>query len=124
MLHIDQSHKTFCAHTINPNLSILFSISQLFADKMFGVMAWIIPVFVACSTFGAANGSALSSGRYCYTLSYPTHNNSRRIGNKKSVYVINFEFLILQKMYFQNDFANTMSSMRSFARRCGHSCYP
>ena len=88
MLHIDRSRRMFCVHAINPNLSILFSIPQLFADKMFGVMAWIIPVFVACSTFGAANGSALSSGRYCYTLSYPTNNNPPRIGNKKSVYVI------------------------------------
>ncbi|XP_028410019.1 b(0,+)-type amino acid transporter 1-like isoform X1 [Dendronephthya gigantea] len=45
------------------------AVAVLFANKMFGVMAWIIPVFVACSTFGAANGSALSSGRVFYAAS-------------------------------------------------------
>jgi len=41
-----------------------FLIFQTFADQLYGVMAWIIPVLVACSTFGAANGTAFTSGRY------------------------------------------------------------
>ena len=30
---------------------------------MYGVMASCIPIFVACSTFGSANGCAFSGGR-------------------------------------------------------------
>lgn len=40
---------------------------------MFGVMYWIIPVFVACSTFGAANGGALASGRLLYAAAKHGH---------------------------------------------------
>ena len=40
---------------------------------MFGVMHWVIPVFVACSTFGAANGAALASGRLLYAAARHGH---------------------------------------------------
>ena len=34
-----------------------------FGSKVFGSMAWLVPVGVACSTFGAANGEAFTSAR-------------------------------------------------------------
>ena len=36
---------------------------QTFGERVYGVMAWIVPVLVACSTFGAANGVAFTGGR-------------------------------------------------------------
>ena len=45
---------------------------QTFADRMYGVMAWIIPVLVACSCFGCANGAAFGGGRYVDISSMPS----------------------------------------------------
>jgi len=52
-------------------ISSLFNIhkfycSQTYANRLFGVMAWTIPVFVALSTFGAVNGILLTSSRLFY----------------------------------------------------------
>ena len=39
------------------------AVAVTFGNKMFGVMRWIMPAFVACSTFGAVNSGIFASSR-------------------------------------------------------------
>lgn len=49
------------------------AVAVIWGKQMLGVMKWIIPVFVICSCFGAANGTIFASGRLCYVAARDGH---------------------------------------------------
>ncbi|KAK3578466.1 hypothetical protein CHS0354_038556 [Potamilus streckersoni] len=49
---------------ISPQEMLLSNaVAVTFGTKVFGIMAWIVPVFVSLSTFGGVNGLLFTSGR-------------------------------------------------------------
>ena len=65
-----------------------------FGSKVFGSMAWLVPVGVACSTFGAANGEAFTSARL--SLAAGSNNHFPRFLSylRKGEILIFFYFLV------------------------------
>jgi len=49
------------------------AVAVTLANRLYGVMAWIIPVLVACSTFGTANGGCFSGGRLTFAAAREGH---------------------------------------------------
>ncbi|GBP66555.1 Large neutral amino acids transporter small subunit 1 [Eumeta japonica] len=55
----------FAYFVVLTNTEILSSlaVAVTFSEKILGFMAWIMPLFVACSTFGSLNGAIYASSR-------------------------------------------------------------
>ncbi|CAK8682350.1 unnamed protein product [Clavelina lepadiformis] len=49
------------------------AVAITFGDRVFGPASFIVPVAVACSTFGAANGSAFTAARLTYAAGRNGH---------------------------------------------------
>jgi len=49
------------------------AVAVTLANRLYGVMAWTIPVLVACSTFGAANGNTFAGGRLVFAAAREGH---------------------------------------------------
>uniref|UniRef100_H2Z9J4 b(0,+)-type amino acid transporter 1 n=1 Tax=Ciona savignyi TaxID=51511 RepID=H2Z9J4_CIOSA len=49
------------------------AVAITFGDRVFGPASFLVPVAVACSTFGAANGSAFTAGRITYAAGRGGH---------------------------------------------------
>ncbi|CAN9506918.1 unnamed protein product [Ophioblennius macclurei] len=59
---------------LTPNeLLVSQAVAVSFGDKVLYPMSWIVPLFVAFSTFGAANGSCFTAGRLAYVAGRQGH---------------------------------------------------
>ncbi|XP_043275004.1 b(0,+)-type amino acid transporter 1 isoform X2 [Venturia canescens] len=73
---------TICYALINVSYLAVMSPSEMidseavavtFGNRILGVMAWLMPLSVAVSTFGSANGTLFAAGRLCFAASRQGH---------------------------------------------------
>ncbi|XP_046399734.1 b(0,+)-type amino acid transporter 1-like isoform X2 [Ischnura elegans] len=73
---------TMCYFFINISYLTVMSAAELieseavavtFGNRILGVMAWLMPLSVTMSTFGAANGTLFAAGRLCFAASREGH---------------------------------------------------
>ncbi|KAJ8041409.1 b(0,+)-type amino acid transporter 1 [Holothuria leucospilota] len=94
------------------------AVAVTFANRTLGPMAWIIPFFVCCSTFGAANGSLFSTGRLAYVAGREGHTiqilSMVHAGFITPLPALTFTSVLAIAMLIPNDF-DTLVNYFSFA---------
>ncbi|XP_033229126.1 cystine/glutamate transporter-like [Belonocnema kinseyi] len=61
------------ARVLGPVLTPRRRETPTFGNRILGVMAWLMPLSVAVSTFGSANGTLFAAGRLCFAASREGH---------------------------------------------------
>ena len=74
----NKEKKSVTSHILVPNKSSLnkdysSAVAITFGDRVFKGASFIVPLGVACSTFGAANGSAFTAARLTYAAGKNRH---------------------------------------------------
>merc|ERR1719187_1175625 len=73
---------TVCYLLVNISYLVVMSPSEMmisdavavtFGSRTLGMLSWLMPLSVAISTFGAANGTIFAAGRLCYVASREGH---------------------------------------------------
>ena len=78
LFHRYDSQRAACFEVIQTKLYKMSyfkpsAVATTFGAKVFKDFAWIVPLGVACSTFGAANGSAFTAARLSYAAGANGH---------------------------------------------------
>ena len=77
LIHRESKARSLSAHQCCINLAqtliFLSAVATTFGAKVFKGFSWIVPLGVACSTFGAANGSAFTAARLSYAAGANGH---------------------------------------------------
>ncbi|KAF6214780.1 hypothetical protein GE061_009523 [Apolygus lucorum] len=105
------------------------AVAITFGDKVFGSMAWTIPFFVVCSTFGALNGAIFASSRLFFVGARQGHlpqaialinvNYYTPVPSLIFLCVMSIVYLLIEDVYILIDYVSFVEALFTLMSVCG-----
>jgi len=94
------------------------AVAVTLANRLYGIMAWTIPILVACSTFGTANANAFAGGRLTFAAAREGHlprflamiHTKRRTPLPGLIFSVSLEYVPLVRVLFYDRMAHIYAS--------------